>query len=131
MKKMDLRKMFRNGFKPKAIKIEYPVDCICFLCGSTKKTIMTDGHGFVKLGSKRILTDKDPCESCRSKMSEGVLFVEQPDGAKSDLDRTGLMYIIKPDELRKVIVDKTKAETLIKSGYVLVPQAVIKKMGLA
>ena len=87
---------------------------VCIFCGKEKNEIAMLGASYKEEAPRRMIINRDPCQSCEEAMATGIAFIEcekeGPTGTfivfKEDAE---FLQHIQPEDLRLAIMEKRKA----------------------
>ena len=77
----------------------------CYLCGGEKNEIALLGAAYRGKAPTRVCIDKEPCDSCKGMMAQGILLIGVRDGSQADPYRTGQIWVIKEEAAQKIFGD--------------------------
>jgi hypothetical protein len=103
---------------------------LCFFCGKEKGVVLMGRlKGDVKAPIS-VIADKEPCDECKERMKEGVMFIGVEDGqeGKDEPDRMGMIVTVK-DESVSHLLNEDVMPYYLKTRIVFCPREVWLRMG--
>jgi hypothetical protein len=82
-----------------------PAIPLCFFCNQPKNEVILAGHLPDDAEAPRnAVWNKEPCDTCKEYMRQGILLISTKDGEKGDNPyRTGGWCVVKEEALKKII----------------------------
>lgn len=102
-----------------------PTISTCFLCGGDKNEIALLGSAYHGEAPKKMIINKEPCDTCKSYMAQGVLLICVKDGTDHENPyRLGHLAVIKEEAAKKIF------NNLGNSRAAFVEESLWKELGL-
>lgn len=104
----------------------------CFICGKVKHLLL-DKRLKNSLPQNAVY-DKEPCDSCKEIMKQGVLFIgvknNQTEEEKNNPYRTGQIIGIKEDAVKKMTINPDLKADILNKRICYIEEDVLIKFGL-
>jgi hypothetical protein len=101
----------------------------CFYCGEPSGILLD--RRLRNTLPRQAVYDREPCDKCKSLLSQGVMFISVRDGEpKSDNPyRTGKLSVIRDDAVKRMPIDEELKKLILKSRVCFIPDEVWAKLG--
>jgi len=94
---------------------------ICFLCGKEKGIILFGKMKKDAEAPKQACYNKQPCESCKKMMEQGIMFISVRDGSDKDNPyRTGKLAVVAEESVRDLFKGKDELNSILNNRAVFV-----------
>jgi len=107
-----------------------PTIPLCFFCNQPKNEVILAGRLLDDVEAPRnAVWNKEPCDTCKEYMKQGILLISTKDGEKGDNPyRTGGWCVVKEEALRKMVPDEN--HPMFKMRMAFVEDSSWKQLGL-
>jgi hypothetical protein len=80
-----------------------PTISTCFFCGQDKNELVLLGAAYKEQAPMHMVMNKEPCDTCKGYMEQGVMLISVRDGEHGDNPyKTGKIAVVKVEYMQRV-----------------------------